>query len=202
MFWSVQIAAYQGHPDRKKFAVEAVRDARAHGIDAYFFHGPSVSSVCVGTWPLNAVRYDLSSGQTNDPTKSIIVLPEGLPKIQANLKDQEGHSLQAVRSEVEIVDPKLIQTLQKYPTHAINGTERIVKGKDRNGNPTERPEPSFMVRIPNRYVQGEHRGDLVNPDRPASDSGAGYSWLRPQNRDRRLDYIPTQKSGASRSSAN
>jgi len=124
MFWSVQIAAYQGHTDRKRFAVEAVRDARAHGIQAYFFHGPSVSSVCVGAWPLDAVRYDLSRGQTTDPGKSIIVLPEGLPKIAANLKDEQGRPMQAVRSEVEIVDPTLIQTLQKYPTHAINGAER------------------------------------------------------------------------------
>ena len=59
-----------------------------------------------------------------------------------------------------------------------------------------------MVRIPNRYVQGEHRGDLVNPDRPEA-ADPGYSFLRPQNQPRersQLDYIPRQGSG--RSSAN
>jgi hypothetical protein len=140
----------------------------------------------------------------SDPTKPILVLPEGLPKISGNLKDEEGKQLQVARSEVEIVDPTLIQALQKYPTHAINGAERIVKGKDRNGNPTERAERSFMVRIPNRYVQGERKGDLVNPDRPQT-ADPGYSWLRPQNQPReksRLDYIPSQRPGSSRSSAN
>jgi hypothetical protein len=193
MYWSVQIAAYQHHPDRKKYAVDAVRDARARGVPAYFYHGPSVSSVCVGTWPMSAVRYDLSRGRASDPTRAIAVMPEGLklPPLEGKPLDKDGRPVDVATDGVEIVDPSLIATLQKYPRHAINGAERVMKGKDRNQKPIERPEASFMVRIPNRFVAGENVGDAVNPD-TAQVPDTGYSWLRPRERSR-LDYIPKNK---------
>ena len=37
-YWSLQVAAFRGFPERKKYAVEAVREARAQGVEAYYFH--------------------------------------------------------------------------------------------------------------------------------------------------------------------
>jgi hypothetical protein len=54
-YWTLQIAAYQGSPERKQYAVEAVKAARQQGVQAYYYHGPSVSSVCIGVWPFEAL---------------------------------------------------------------------------------------------------------------------------------------------------
>jgi cell division septation protein DedD len=197
-FWSVQIAAYEHSPDRKKYAVDAVRDARARGVQAFFHHGPSVSSVCVGSWPMEAVRYDVGRGMAGDAQRDLIVFPEGLPPLKRNIKDKQGRPMEVAEKTVEIVDPTLTATLLQYPTHAINGVVRIIKGKNRKGEAFERPEPSFMVRIPNRFISGERVNDLVNPDAPAA-AGDGFSFLRPRNQPRepsKYDYIPGQRAGS------
>ena len=98
MTWSVQIAAYEGSTQRKKFAVDAVRDARAEGVPAYYYHGPSISSVCVGAWPRAAVRGDMEPA-FNDPNErrsldqilsqqpsDLIVLPPGMPAVNKEVR--------------------------------------------------------------------------------------------------------------------
>lgn len=44
-----------GFPDRKKLAVEIVKQLRSEGEEAYYYHGPSCSLVCVGSFPASAV---------------------------------------------------------------------------------------------------------------------------------------------------
>ena len=46
--YSLQIAVFKDSPERRAAAVEAVRAARAGGYDAYYYHGPTASSVCIG----------------------------------------------------------------------------------------------------------------------------------------------------------
>src|SRR5215208_2762827 len=54
--YSLQIAVYKDSPDRRAAAVDVVRAARTQGYDAYYYHGPTSSSVCIGAWPESAVR--------------------------------------------------------------------------------------------------------------------------------------------------
>src|SRR5207237_4117084 len=79
-YWSLQIAAYKDSPRRKEFAVDAVREARKQGIPAYFYHGPTASSVCVGAWPRSAVKeQDESNARASDPEQTVMVFSQPLP---------------------------------------------------------------------------------------------------------------------------
>src|SRR3954469_21725660 len=128
MAWSVQIAAYEGSPQRKKFAVHAVREARVQGVPAYYYHGPSISSVCVGAWPDPAVRGDAEPAY-NDPNKKrsleqimaqqpadLVVLPPGMPVVNKDVRLKTGHA-RVVSPQLEVVDPSLLATLKSYPNH-------------------------------------------------------------------------------------
>ena len=58
--YTVMVAIYHDVPEdrivgRKKNAIEACRVLREKGEEAYFFHGPSQSMVCVGSFPDSAV---------------------------------------------------------------------------------------------------------------------------------------------------
>jgi hypothetical protein len=157
MVWSVQIAAYEGSPQRKKYAVDAVREARAQGVPAYYFHGPSVSSVCVGAWPRQAVRGEMEPA-FNDPNEKrsldqivqqqpadLIVLPPGMPGA-GNREVQTKHGrVRTVASQLEPVDPTMLGVLKTYPNHYRNGEAEGMQTK--NGL---QPKPSFLVKIPRR----------------------------------------------------
>src|SRR5207244_4483730 len=61
-YWSLQVMAFRDNPKRKEAAVQAVEALRKQGIPAYFYHGESISSVCVGAWPASAVRTQVTDG--------------------------------------------------------------------------------------------------------------------------------------------
>jgi hypothetical protein len=154
MLWSLQIAAYERHPDRKKFAVDAVKAFRQNGVPAYFYHGDNVSSVCIGAWPPQAVRGDLEPA-FNDPNVKrpmdqimaqapgdLIVIAPGLPPVNKEIHTKKG-VVRAVAPHLEAVDPTLLGAMKNYPHHYVNGevegvkTAQGVQGK-----------PSFLVKIP------------------------------------------------------
>jgi hypothetical protein len=156
MVWSLQIAAYEGSPQRKKYAVDAVREARAQGVPAYYYHGPSISSVCVGAWPRQAVTGEMEPA-FNDPNQKrtmdqilqqqpadLIVLPPGMPAVNKEFQTPRGR-VRAVTSELTVVDPTLQATMKSYPNHYRNGDAEGVNTK--NG---VQPKPSFLVKIPRR----------------------------------------------------
>jgi hypothetical protein len=47
-FYDVPEASYVG---RKDFAVRCCREFRAEGLEAYYYHGPAKSFVCIGSFP-------------------------------------------------------------------------------------------------------------------------------------------------------
>jgi hypothetical protein len=156
MVWSVQIAAYEGSPQRKRYAVDAVREARAQGVPAYYFHGPSISSVCVGAWPRQAVRGEMEPA-FNDPNErrpleqivqqqpaDLIVLPPGMPGGNREVQTKRGR-VRTVGSQLEPVDPTMLGVLKTYPNHYRNGEPEGMQTK--NGL---QPKPSFLVKIPRR----------------------------------------------------
>lgn len=171
MAWSVQIAAYEGSPQRKKFAVDAVREARAQGVPAYYFHGPSISSVCIGAWPKASVRGDMEPA-FNDPNENrtldqimqqqpadLIVLPPGMPPVNKEIQTRRGR-VRTVSPQLEVVDPTLLATMKSYPYHYRNGEVEGVK----SGNGLQ-PKPTFLVKVPRRG------GSLLGGDPTLADSG-------------------------------
>jgi hypothetical protein len=171
MVWSVQIAAYEGSPQRKKFAVDAVREARGQGVPAYYFHGPSISSVCVGAWPKEAVRGEMEPS-FNDPNEKrsldqimqqqpgdVIVLPPGMPAMNKQIQTRRG-TVRTISSQLEVVDPTMLATIKSYPYHYRNGEAEGVKSAE-----GLQPKPSFLVKIPRRA------GSLLGGDATLAGSG-------------------------------
>lgn len=154
-FWSIQICAYEGSTDRKKYAVDAVRELRAKKIPAYYYHGETISSVCVGVWPRSAVKEQgigvTADGRARDdahadnPDRPVLVMPDILPANSGPLYDRQGNRVQVETPKLEILDPSLLQAFKTYPYHMVNGDYhfRLVKGQ-------KIWDPSLLVQIPNR----------------------------------------------------
>lgn len=150
-YWSLEIAAYKDSPKRKEAAVEAVREARAHGIQAYYYHGDSISSVCIGAWPKNAVQDGDDTVEAPASEQEIVVLPQAIPGMdQMQFRDrQTGQRIRTVAPEAKVVDPSLQAMMAKYPNHAVNGVVMANKVKDPvTGQYKTIEDPSFIVKIP------------------------------------------------------
>lgn len=148
-YWSLQIAAYKDSPQRKQAAVEAVRAARAQKVPAYYYHGETTSSVCIGVWPRNAVReQDEAVALANDPNQDLLVLPQPMAE-NYQIRNREGERVKAVAPRTEIVDPSLLAAIEQYPTHAVNGEVRTHVVEDpATGKQQTMEDPSFLVVVP------------------------------------------------------
>jgi hypothetical protein len=143
--WTLIIGAYKDHPDRKKAAVEAVRDARARGEEAYYFHGDTVSNVCIGAWPeaaMNEERVDANEG-VNVQRDPLLVLPPGM-KAPGKVRNREGEGVRVVGQKVVPADRTLVAKIEQYPHMGVNGEYLLYKGK---GGKT-RMQGSEVRRIP------------------------------------------------------
>jgi hypothetical protein len=152
------IAVYKDGPERKLRAVESVREARAMGIEAYYYHGENVSNVCVGAWPREAIAEQHADGSqaVGDASKPVLVLPPGIRSDSANaladslaLPENANKEATRVIQKVEVVDPSLLQAMRQYPYHAVNGEEILRKSRNpQTGKFEMMPEPSMIVMIP------------------------------------------------------
>jgi hypothetical protein len=155
-YWSLEIAVYRGGPDRKQMAVDAVREARAQGIEAYYYHGETSSSVCIGAWPKGAVREIDTDAQNDDPDTPLYVTAEPLTPDRA--KGIEARGLKPVAPQVQLVDPTLTDTMRRFPEHAVNGEVLTRPVKDpTTGQEIMQPESSYLV-----------KGPFVNPNQNES----------------------------------
>jgi hypothetical protein len=153
----LQIAAYKDSPQRKQAAVEAVRAAREQGIEAYYYHGETTSSVCIGAWPRAAVReQEEAAAQTseNSPDQDILVLPTPLPNQEKlDVRNQKGERVKTYAPRFEALDPTLIAAMEKYPTHAVNGVTYVSKVTDpATKQVKEIEDPSYVVEIPKQKI--------------------------------------------------
>jgi hypothetical protein len=150
-YFSLAIAAYMDSPMRKQYAVDAVKEARKQGIEAYYYHGEHVSEVCIGAWPREAVREQESSGgHTVDPEQPVLVSTTPLPASMRDIRTKDtGQKVKVLAPKVEFLDPTLIAAKQKYPTHSING-EIVVRKYSNEGKQVEQQDPSFLVVIPSK----------------------------------------------------
>ena len=147
MYFSLQIAAFVQTPDHKERAVEAVREARRQGIEAYYYHTDAMSTVCVGAWPKTAVRQQGGGGVAHNDNADVPVvvanqeIPDGAVP---NLRDANGNPIPIIAPKLVIDDPTLAKTIKEFPENAVNGY--VMTQKDKNGNPI--PASSFLVVIP------------------------------------------------------
>lgn len=160
MVYTLEIGVYMDHPDRKKYAVDAVRAAREQGINAFYYHGPARSSVCVGMWPESAVRTvgaDVGSDGTNtgDPDQPILVLPPGR-ETEKEVIGPDGRPLTVITPKMEIVDPTLKHAMKKFEFRETNG--QTIARRGRNGKLAQ--ERSVVMLIPRKersLLDGEFR---------------------------------------------
>jgi len=148
-FWSVQVGVYRGSPSQKEAALEAVKQARAAGIEAYYNFGASSSIVCIGAWPMEAVKpQDASVASSDDPNKMVVVLPAPLPpEYKTHDLMVNGKPAKVMVPRVEIQDPTMIAVLKQYPENALNGEVHMKRVETDKGIQIF-PEPSFLVQIP------------------------------------------------------
>ena len=182
-FWSLEIAVYKDSPQRKQAAVDAVREARKQGVPAYYFHGPTASSVCIGTWPRDAFDDGIAKGAPDDPNggaivapdseQDLVVLPTPLdPNVQ--IRNRDGQRVQELTPRTSVRDPSLAAMIAQYPTHAVNGDVMITRAKDpATGQVSEVSDPSLMVRIPPKAFT------LLNPGQGQPEQAPPPSLLQP-----------------------
>jgi len=147
----VQIMAFKDNPLRKQAAVDAVKDFRGKGVEAYYYHGDTISSVCIGAWPRQAIKEQESvTGQATNEDDTVLVSNVPLPARYKNarMRTADGKKIVAYAQRVEVADPSLQATFDKYPDHAVNYEFQSRKVKLADGSQVDMPTPSFLVVIP------------------------------------------------------
>ena len=178
-FWSVEIAVYKDSPQRKQAAVDTVVEARKRGEEAYYYHGPTASSVCIGAWPRDAVLEQQPDNEVfNDPTRDILVLPGVVDVPHLEVKNRAGEPVTTIAPRVDIVDPSLQATLKKYPSRALNGEDYLLTVTDEKTHEQKQErQPSVLVQIPQQQPSILRASDapptLVAPVSPSQTPGAG-----------------------------
>lgn len=147
-YWTLEIAVYTGHADRKSYAVDAVREARKMGIPAFYFHGPATSSVLIGAWPKSAVVVREVEEVNRDRDQVLFVSQTRLPPEARNMRDRDGKRIKVIEPEADIRDPNLRQTLERFPNFAVNGEEETVRVGEQMV-----PKPSLLRRIPRELAK-------------------------------------------------
>ena len=182
--WSLQIAVYGDDPrsqTRPALVDPVSAKCGANGIkNAYFYHGATASSICIGTWPDSAVKQD--QARPEDPNQPVLVTNQPVAGGDIYLRTT-GQKLQQVTPKVQILDPGLQQTADAVPlrSHQRRGWKpatpvpNVVKGAT----------PSYLLEIPheqpsdasyNRYTeQTQLPPAFVPPPPPPTDSTTGRS---------------------------
>ncbi len=171
MYWSLQIAAFCQTPDHWERAVQAVRDAQAQGIEAYYYHTDAMSTVCVGAWPRAAVRQQAAGvAHNNNADTPIVVLSQPAPEgAIPQLHDSNGNPVPVIAPKLEVDDPTLQKAINEFPENAVNGY--VMTQKDQQGK--EYPASSFLVEIPH------HDGSAKDNDRDAVQESPARSVVPP-----------------------
>lgn len=157
-YWSIEIATFSGNPKRKEAAVQMVRDLRSQGeTQAYYYHGPTVSSVCIGAWPREAVaeqgtgidnkgqmRDDAHSTNADQPLFVFGGFDQAPPNVAGRILEPGTNKPMAVEGKrLDILDANMKQKTVEYPYHYQNYALHAAQ----NGN-TSYPDPSVLVAIP------------------------------------------------------
>jgi hypothetical protein len=135
-YYSWQIAVFYNEGrmrERRTAAEQYVQQLREQGVEAYYHHGPTRSSVCVGLFPEAAIqRFD-----STDPLTG------------------------RVTATNRIMDPRMLELERQFPHMLENGRviHTIIRDPETGEIKEKRPNPSFAVRLPEKGAPGELRGD-------------------------------------------
>ncbi len=156
-YWSLEVAAFRDNPLRKQAAVDMVKEFRSKGVEAYFYHGESISSVCVGAWPKEAIeQQEDDKGRTVSPEDDVLVTPDPLPERyqKAQMMSKDGHRIRPFTQRIEVADPSLKATMAEYPNHLVNYELMAHVAKMPDGTKKKLDAPSFLVVIPREQPSG------------------------------------------------
>lgn len=189
-YWSLQIAAFKDDPHRKEAAVQAVRELRAQGEEAYYYHGPVISSVCIGAWPREAVKeqgtgldakgMSRDDAHTVDPTQPLLVFTgdQAPDNIARDVREPgTGKRMAVMGMKLEVQDKVLDAKIKQFPTHSVNYEVHGTKSGEQTF-----ADPSFLVIIPHDEADGSPDNSLltagpaqrdVSPRAPASPGDEG-----------------------------
>lgn len=163
-YWTIEFATFSAdnsdHLDRKQAAVEMVRYYREqeHRTDIYYFHGPTVSSVCVGAWKREAMaeqgtRTD-NKGQLRDDANtqsadmSLLVIaglaPANTPSRSVDPSTGKPMMIQGLKRDV--VDPDMKKAMVEFHDIVVNGRKQYQDSAGQSGQ-TE-AVASSIVQIP------------------------------------------------------
>jgi hypothetical protein len=176
-YWSVQIMAFKDNALRKQAAVDAVKDFRAKGVEAYYYHGQTISSVCIGAWPRQALKeQEVDKGEATNEDDTVLVSNVPLPARYKNarLRTADGKKIVAYAQRVEIADPSLQATFNQYPDHAVNYEFQTRKVKLADGSMQDLPTPSFLVIIPRAQPSALSGNGMQNV--PPPQGAVGTPW--------------------------
>ena len=145
-YYSLEIAVFKDSPDRKEAAVEAVNAFRAKGVEAYYYHGPVASSVCIGAWPQSSAQEIDPSQENTDPNTPLVLTVNPLGDDAVKQLAQKGYK--AIAPRIDPVDPTMIQAMRQFPTHAVNGVIGRRITDPATGETKVVQNASFLVKIP------------------------------------------------------
>ncbi len=126
-YWSLQVGVFYNTETmqrRRQAAVDYCRLLRAKGEDAYYYHGPSMSSVLIGTFPRKAMM--------------------SIQRRQGTLEGKPKHV-----AEYRIIDRRLRALQAKYP-HNLENLHVVsdLQLDTRTGKKERFPRPSVVVKLP------------------------------------------------------
>ena len=139
-----------------------VQEARNKGVDAYYYHGQSMSVVCIGTWPADAVKQQDIDGSEAiaDPDDAMLITSTPLPSLSGGENEDQGRPAPVPYAErIDIADKSLSATFKEYPYNYVNyeATGQAGEdggGEDRNANCAEPAGCACRTRIRRRDPAG------------------------------------------------
>jgi hypothetical protein len=157
-YWTILIGVYRDHPDRKKAAVDAVRQLRKDGKEAYYLHGETTSTICIGAWPREALnqpeRQDNKGYEAADSDTQIWYTTRHLKKTdRRDFLTPDGKKIHFVCPEVEIHDKTLEAAKDDNPYFFTNGEVLGRSVKDPKTKKEEVfPDSSAFLVIPRKQA--------------------------------------------------
>jgi len=166
----LMIGAYRDNPNRKQAAVDAVKAARAMGIDAYYHHGTVGSEVYVGHWPREAVKEQNEGSQahTNDHRQPLMVYTNPVPPSVTDkpITTPDGRPVKVIAPQLDITDPTLKAAIDKYQYTLVNGMRLGRRRMKVDGSTEIVYTPSFLIQVPHE-TPGEAAPPPTLPDLPS-----------------------------------
>lgn len=156
-YWTIEIATFAGNPKRKEAAVDAVRELREKGeTEAYYYHGASASSVCIGAWPRDAVAEqgtginrkgdtrDDAHTQSPDQPLFVFAADAAPPNIPSRVFEPgTGKPMTVEGLKLDIQSPEMKKKIAAYPYHYVNYELHTVES-----NGQQFPDSSMLCIIP------------------------------------------------------